>query len=125
MTRDSGFEYRVMHKYERMGWQVIRSAGSHGIADLIAYKKGEKDHLIQCKNVKARRIWKLEKQELINHCNEHDKVPIWAWNYFSPYRKNGKMILMDLRQESLYLWTKGFPPHADAKDTNPIPIRAA
>jgi Holliday junction resolvase len=101
MTRDSGFEYRVVDKYQKMGWQVIRSAGSHGIADLIAYKSGEKDHLIQCKNVKSKRIWKREKIELIEHCKIHDKVPIWAWNYFSPQRKNGKTIIVDLRQDIL------------------------
>jgi Holliday junction resolvase len=101
MPRDSGFEYRVIKKYEKMGWQCMRSAGSHGIADIIAYKKGEKDHLIQCKNVRAKRLWKREKLELILHCETHDKVPIWAWNARLPNRKYGKTIIVDLRQDLL------------------------
>lgn len=35
------FEYRVKHYLEEQGYWVIRSAGSKGEADLIAFKFGE------------------------------------------------------------------------------------
>ena len=36
----TSFEYRVMHYFEDLGWWVFRSAGSHSVADLIAFKEG-------------------------------------------------------------------------------------
>lgn len=51
MTRYSSgraFEWRVLHALEDAGWIPMRSAGSHGIADLVAFC----DHrvaVIQCK----------------------------------------------------------------------------
>ncbi len=32
-------EYRLKKKYEKMGYTVLRTAGSHGFADLIAVGK--------------------------------------------------------------------------------------
>ena len=43
-------EYEIMHQLEREGWTVLRTAGSHGFADLIAINKKErKIRFIQCK----------------------------------------------------------------------------
>lgn len=42
------FERRVRTYYERKGFFVVRSAGSHGPVDLVALKKGEV-LLVQCK----------------------------------------------------------------------------
>jgi Holliday junction resolvase len=35
------FEYRVKHYLEAQGYFVVRSAGSKGVADLVAFKFGE------------------------------------------------------------------------------------
>ena len=32
-------ERRIMHKLEKQGWYCIRSAGSHGIIDIVAFKR--------------------------------------------------------------------------------------
>ena len=33
-------EYRTMRKYEKLGYICLRTAGSHGFADIIAIKHG-------------------------------------------------------------------------------------
>ena len=79
----------------------MRSAGSKGIADLIAYKTGSQDRLIQCKDQRAKRLWMKEKLEFAEHCKSVNKVPIWAWNSHIKGRKNGKTIILDLREIGL------------------------
>jgi Holliday junction resolvase len=96
LNKGTAFEYRIIKIYEKKGWNVMRSAGSHGIADLLAYKEGHRDHLIQCKNVRKQREWKREKDELIEYCKRVDKVPIWAWNHFGERRGRGKTIIKEL-----------------------------
>lgn len=98
MNKGTQFEYRVAKYYIKRGWQVIRSAGSHGVGDLIAFRRGEKDHIIQCKNNRKLRQNRKEKIALIQYCELHDKVPIWAWNHYSPNRKIGKTMILDLRE---------------------------
>jgi Holliday junction resolvase len=46
--RGADFERRVCKYFEKTGHFVIRSAGSHGIIDLVAIKGGEVS-LVQCK----------------------------------------------------------------------------
>lgn len=56
MTRvNSGvvFEYECRDHYEARGFHVIRSAGSRGEADIIAFNEKEV-HLIQCKKEKTK-----------------------------------------------------------------------
>lgn len=62
-------EYAVMKKYQKEGFTVIRSAGSHSVFDLIAinaeYREGlgqKQIYLIQCKTgrSKKREIRKLQ-----------------------------------------------------------------
>ena len=58
-SKGRDFEYKVMHRFEEAGYTVFRTAGSHGIADVIAIKKQLVDDylestqtevlLIQCK----------------------------------------------------------------------------
>lgn len=47
------FEYFIYHKLEDKGYLVFRTAGSHGVADLIAFKKHfhrpDEILLVQCK----------------------------------------------------------------------------
>lgn len=44
-------EYECMARWKRGGYEVARSAGSHGIWDLCAVKHGQPVNLIQCKRV--------------------------------------------------------------------------
>ena len=47
-SRGADFERRVQRYFEKLGYLVIRSAGSHSPIDLSAMKSGEIS-LIQCK----------------------------------------------------------------------------
>ena len=42
------FEYRIKKYLESKGWLAFRTAGSHGVADIIALKEGV-TLLVQCK----------------------------------------------------------------------------
>jgi Holliday junction resolvase len=47
-SRGAQFEYEIKHYFERQGHYVIRSAGSHGVADLsVTNNKGT--DFVQCK----------------------------------------------------------------------------
>lgn len=63
----AAFERRVKADLEELGYFVVRSAGSHGPADLVALKKEEngttKVMLCQCKTGGV--ISKSEREELI------------------------------------------------------------
>jgi len=52
--RGRAFEYAVKKKLEERGWTVIRAAGSHGWADLVAWKEGTPTLIIQCKKYSAK-----------------------------------------------------------------------
>lgn len=47
-ARGATFERQVMKDLARFGWEVFRSAGSHGKADVVAIRPG-RILLIQCK----------------------------------------------------------------------------
>jgi len=47
-------EYQVMREYRERGYAVSRSAGSHGVWDVVAaHTKSPNIHLIQVKSVKS------------------------------------------------------------------------
>lgn len=48
-ARGAAFERQVKRQLEDMGWIVIRSAGSHGIADLVACLKGSAPMFVSCR----------------------------------------------------------------------------
>jgi Holliday junction resolvase len=50
-TYQKGYHYelKMATYFRRHGYFVTRSAGSHGVADLVAIKKGKRPLLIQCK----------------------------------------------------------------------------
>jgi len=63
-------EWRIRKEYELMGWIVLRTAGSHGFADLIAIDKRNKKILfIQCKpdNYSAGKVIKLMEENKFCH----------------------------------------------------------
>jgi len=65
-----GKEYRLKKKYEMMGYIVLRTAGSHGFADLVCVEPRKKEIIfIQAKpnNFRENEIIKLEKEN--NFCN--------------------------------------------------------
>jgi Holliday junction resolvase len=47
------FEYKIATFFRRRGYFVVRAAGSHGPADLVAMKKGRRPLFIQCKKGSA------------------------------------------------------------------------
>ena len=47
--RGASFERRVKKYLEEKGYYVIRSAGSHGFGDLVAFKYHNVPMIIQCK----------------------------------------------------------------------------
>lgn len=51
-TRGRAFEYVRKAFYEEMGYAVLRTAGSHGLFDLVAIR-GTQVMLIQCKRVRS------------------------------------------------------------------------
>ena len=93
-------EYLVQKKYESEGWFVVRSAGSHGVADLIAIrlaadKCADPSHyqvkFIQIKVSEKLKIFKetIEAVELpfgiVNV--EFLKFPVKSKKYYGRYRK--------------------------------------
>lgn len=48
------FEYRVKQDYEKQGYTVVRSSGSHGAYDLVCLHPSGQTLLIQCKAVKRK-----------------------------------------------------------------------
>lgn len=77
------FEYKRMKAWERNGYTVLRTAGSHGFADLVAVKRTYPVEFIQCKVCKTN----AEAQRLINafataanlHSPHfHESIEVWV-----------------------------------------------
>jgi len=86
------FEYRVKHHLEKGGCFVVRSASSHGPADLVALKGG-KVLLVQCKM--RGNLSKVEKAELINAAILAGADCCLA--YPDPYGKRREIVLWNLK----------------------------
>lgn len=43
------FEYETMREFKKLGYETFRTAGSHGLFDVIAVKRDCPTLLIQCK----------------------------------------------------------------------------
>lgn len=77
------FERELKDLLEKAGYYVMRSAGSHGPADLIAIKDG-KTYIISCKR-DFRDLKKLEPDKvdyLLNLCKDNNYVPVSGSNYW-------------------------------------------
>ena len=72
--RGSAFERRVKEMLELEGYYVVRSAGSHGVADLVAVKPGEV-LFVQCKTSK---ISAAECDILIKTSAQYGAIPVVA-----------------------------------------------
>ncbi len=89
MTRyQSGyrFERRVMEYLQKRGYYVIRSAGSHGVFDLVAIWNYDVRG-IQCK--KDGRISREEKDQMIEAGKKYGIMPVLAYS-------KGKKIQFEL-----------------------------
>lgn len=86
-AKGRNFEYYIKQKLEKDGCFVIRSAGSHGVFDLIAIKNGIAWG-IQCK--KGGYISKAEKDNIIWTAKLYGIIPCIA------IKKDGKAIVINL-----------------------------
>lgn len=87
-SRGRAFEYRVKAYYEKHGWFVIRSAGSKGVADLVAIApEGKYIHFVQCKLHGS--ISPDERQKLFSIAEKYGAYPILA-----SANKQGKGVLL-------------------------------
>ena len=73
--RGASFERRVKAILEREGFAVVRSAGSHSPADLVAMRGGELA-IIQCK--RDGKLGPSEWNEFVEFCAKAGGVPILA-----------------------------------------------
>lgn len=69
------FEYKIKTYLTRRGYFVIRAAGSHGPADLVAVRKGQRPMLVQCKKGTAT-VGKEEHNELFRAATQADAMAI-------------------------------------------------
>lgn len=83
-SRGANFERLVQKLLEEQGWFVIRSAGSHGLVDLVAFKQDCITRFIQCKISKGD-MTKAAKRELAVLAIKHKAC---AWLY---WKEDGKM----------------------------------
>ena len=72
--RGSAFERKVKEMLELDGYYVVRSAGSHGVADLVAVKPGEV-LFVQCKTTG---ISAAECNVLVETSAQYGAVPVVA-----------------------------------------------
>jgi Holliday junction resolvase len=87
--RGYDFEVRVMRRLEEQGWDVTRSGGSHGHADLVAVRActtprecphhGPLSHVlyVQCKSGKTK-ISGRERMQLIDRARQVGATPVLA-----------------------------------------------
>lgn len=78
-TYQKGYHYelKMATYFRRRGYFVTRSAGSHGVADLVAIKKGKRPLLIQCKKGSGG-VDADEHNKLYNVALESQSIPIIA-----------------------------------------------
>jgi Holliday junction resolvase len=100
-------EYAVKGYLQRLGWYVIRSAGSHGVADLVAFKR---EHI----PIPTTRVWFIqvsakpkpakEVEKLVEVCNQLKVTPVLV---FSENRKRKILVGSEVAE---YLDAKRLKP---------------
>ena len=81
------FEYQIIKLFSSAGYYTVRSAGSHGVFDILAVKDGI-PFGIQCKL--ANNLSKCEKSAMLNAYKEFGIYPLYA------YKINRTIYLDDL-----------------------------
>jgi len=71
------YEYKWKEKFEKQGYIVLRTAGSHGFADLILIHKEKPEILF----VQIKTSIKLQNFKLLYE-REKNKLPEWVRPYF-------------------------------------------
>src|SRR4051794_28588339 len=74
--RGDYFERQTRDALLDRGWFVSRSAGSLGVADLVALRKGRESLLVSCKI--SGRIGPKERAELLESADKAGAVPVVA-----------------------------------------------
>lgn len=74
------FEYETMDSRRKMGMKVLRTSGSHGEFDVIAYRDGVKPVFIQCKVVTteaaAKRLTRTFVENTVPHIHFHQCLSV-------------------------------------------------
>jgi Holliday junction resolvase len=88
------FEYRVKKYFEDKKYFVVRSAGSKGIADLVAIYRNNPPKqrlplIIQCKNMSYRRVPKKEVRRFLDFASKYWCVPVVAT------KRGRKLVLLE------------------------------
>lgn len=89
MTRYSKgrrFEYEVKKKFEEAGFFCVRSAGSHGVFDLLCVRNGI-PWGVQCK---VGKITEEEKRRIVETGRKYGIVPCLAT------KRDGKVVVVNL-----------------------------
>jgi Holliday junction resolvase len=72
-------EYRIATFFKRKGYFIIRAAGSHGVADLVAVKKNKKPLFIQVK-AGTGTVDKDEHNALLGAALDAGAIPVIAYH---------------------------------------------
>ncbi len=75
-AKGAGFELEVRNVLLEDGWVAVRSAGSHGIIDVLAIKQNEK-WFVQCRT--RGNLSGSERTELVALAKKHYAIPILAY----------------------------------------------
>ena len=90
-TRGRAIEYRVKNHLEGRGYYVFRTAGSHSLFDLLAFRS-DVIRLIQVKSEKHR-ISAFEKAEMQSWLNTHQCNPLIYGHFAQPLKRGNKLTL--------------------------------
>ncbi|MEM2612295.1 MAG: hypothetical protein QW332_06135 [Thermoproteota archaeon] len=92
-------EYWVKHRLEKENYYVVRSAGSHGEADLIAFKKTPPSEILFIQiSKKPKPVEEIER--LIDLCNTLGVTPCIV------FKNNGRLSFLKGSQVIEYVNTK-------------------
>lgn len=105
-TQGTGLEYDIMFMLKRSGYYVMRSAGSHGIVDLIAWWKNQ-IYFIQCKKKQAG-YEKGKQTELVRLCEKLLPNPIPLFGYRQKIPKSPAVVIIQnlITKESIFCWPR-------------------
>ena len=82
-----------MERYDAAGWSVSRTAGSHGVADIIALKAGAVPLYVQVKTDRAgpfAHFGPAERSKLLGECTRAGAVAMLVW--WPPDRKGPRFL---------------------------------
>lgn len=81
--RGRAYEYKAMRQLEEEGYTALRTAGSHGFADVLGFKEGVKVRCIQIKRTKSLPGLKKRLSSFSPIHNGHDEHAfiheLWVW----------------------------------------------